>query len=75
MTAFGVSKGSAVKIRAMAVDIDGPPTPAYWLDLARRASVRLTEAPSHRKTIFEYAPRSSGAADYSRLAERVLQDG
>jgi len=40
-----------------------------------RASVRLTEAPSHHKTIFEYAPRSSGAADYSRLAERVLQDG
>jgi len=40
-----------------------------------RASVRLTEAPSHHKTIYEYSPRSSGAADYARLAERVLRDG
>jgi chromosome partitioning protein len=40
-----------------------------------RANVRLTEAPSHRQTIFEYAPRSSGAADYARLADRVMQDG
>ena len=40
-----------------------------------RASVRLTEAPSHHKTIFEYSSRSSGAGDYTRLAERVLRDG
>ena len=40
-----------------------------------RANVRLTEAPSHSMTIYEYAPRSSGAADYGRLTERVLRDG
>jgi chromosome partitioning protein len=40
-----------------------------------RTNVRLTEAPSHNMTIYEYAPRSSGAADYGRLTERVLRDG
>jgi chromosome partitioning protein len=35
-----------------------------------RASVRLSEAPSHQKTIFEYSPRSPGANDYRRLVER-----
>jgi len=36
-----------------------------------RMDVRLSEAPSHGKTIYEYAPHSSGAADYARLVERV----
>jgi chromosome partitioning protein len=40
-----------------------------------RSSVRLTEAPSHRETIFEYAPRGRGSSDYMRLADRVLADG
>ena len=40
-----------------------------------RASVRLAEAPGHQMSIFEYAPRSSGAVDYARLVERVAQDG
>jgi len=40
-----------------------------------RANVKLTEAPSHRKTIYEYSPRSGAAADYNRLVERVLRDG
>jgi chromosome partitioning protein len=40
-----------------------------------RANVRVTEAPSHHMTIFEYSPRSAGAADYTRLVERVLRDG
>ena len=35
-----------------------------------RASVRMSEAPSHRKTIFEYAPRSPGANDYHHLVDR-----
>lgn len=35
-----------------------------------RASVRLSEAPSHHQTIFEYSPRSPGANDYRRLIER-----
>jgi chromosome partitioning protein len=39
-----------------------------------RANVKLTEAPSHHKTIFEYSPRSSAAADYQQLVERVLRE-
>jgi chromosome partitioning protein len=40
-----------------------------------RKNVKITEAPSHHKTIYEYAPRSHGAADYEHLVERVLRDG
>jgi cellulose biosynthesis protein BcsQ len=36
-----------------------------------RSNVKLAEAPSHGKTIFEYAPLSYGADDYRRLAARV----
>src|SRR5262249_20111126 len=37
-----------------------------------RRSTRLAEAPSHRQTIFEYAPDSHGAEDYRVLVERVV---
>jgi len=37
-----------------------------------RVNVRLSEAPLHGQTIFEYAPRSSGAEDYQELAKRIL---
>jgi chromosome partitioning protein len=37
-----------------------------------RHNTRLAEAPSHRKTIFEYAPISHGAADYNRVVDWVL---
>ena len=36
-------------------------------------SVRLEEAPAHQVSIFEHAPRSSGAYEYYRLCEEVLQ--
>ena len=36
-----------------------------------RLNTRLAEAPSHKKTIFEYAPTSHGAADYNRVADWV----
>ncbi len=39
-----------------------------------RINVRLSEAPAHRQTIFEYAPGSSGAFDYARLVDLVLQE-
>jgi chromosome partitioning protein len=35
-------------------------------------SVRLSEAPSHGKTIFEYAPDSRGAEAYQELAAELL---
>ncbi|MCB9882731.1 MAG: ParA family protein [Planctomycetes bacterium] len=37
-----------------------------------RTNVRLAEAPSHGKTIFEYAPDSVGAQDYDDLAAEIL---
>jgi chromosome partitioning protein len=39
-----------------------------------RKSTRLAEAPSRRKTIFEYAPRSHGAEDYARVVSWFLRD-
>jgi len=36
-------------------------------------SVRLEEAPAHRKSIFSYAPRSSGATEYQQLSKEVLK--
>jgi chromosome partitioning protein len=38
-----------------------------------RANTRLAEAPSHRKSIFEYAPQSHGAADYNRVVDWLIQ--
>jgi chromosome partitioning protein len=35
-------------------------------------SVRLEESPAHRESIFSFAPRSSGAAEYYSLSEEVL---
>ncbi len=37
-----------------------------------RRSTRLAEAPSHRQTIFEYAPDSQGAEDYRKLVDRFV---
>jgi chromosome partitioning protein len=37
-----------------------------------RTNVRLAEAPAKHKTIFEYAPRSYGAADYAKLVDRIF---
>lgn len=37
-----------------------------------RYNIRLSEAPGHGQTIFEYSPRSTGAEDYNILTERVL---
>ncbi len=36
-------------------------------------NVRLEESPAYRETIFSYAPGSSGAEEYERLAREVLQ--
>jgi len=38
-----------------------------------RINVRLVEAPSHGKTIFDYAPDSNGATDYLNLAREFLE--
>jgi chromosome partitioning protein len=36
-------------------------------------NVRLEESPAYKETIFTYAPKSSGAEEYRRLAQEVLQ--
>ncbi len=38
-------------------------------------NVRLCEAPMKGKSIFEYADNASGARDYRKLAERLINDG
>jgi chromosome partitioning protein len=40
-----------------------------------RYSVRISEAPAYGQTIFEYAPSSTGAADYTALTEAVMRNG
>lgn len=41
-------------------------------DTIIRTNVSLAEAPASGQTIFEYAPKSSGASDYSELVEEVV---
>jgi chromosome partitioning protein len=36
-------------------------------------NVRLEESPAYKETVFSYAPKSSGAEEYKRLAQEVLQ--
>jgi chromosome partitioning protein len=38
-------------------------------------SVRLSEAPSHAKTVLEYDPGSRGAAAYAELAQELIERG
>jgi chromosome partitioning protein len=38
-----------------------------------RRNIKLAECPSHGQTIFTYAPKSPGAADYAALAEELDQ--
>lgn len=38
-----------------------------------RYNVRLSEAPGHGQTIFEYSPGSSGSLDYAALAKTVME--
>lgn len=37
-----------------------------------RTNVRLSEAPSHHQSIYEYAPNSYGAQDYRKIVRRIL---
>jgi chromosome partitioning protein len=40
-----------------------------------RSNVQLAEALGRQKSIYEYAPTSTGAVDYARLVERLVSDG
>jgi chromosome partitioning protein len=39
-----------------------------------RYNVRLSEAPAHGQHIYEYSPGCVGAADYAKLAQRIMSD-
>ena len=39
---------------------------------ARAALMRLEESPAYKQSIFQFAPKSTGAAEYFRLSEEVL---
>ncbi len=43
-------------------------------DTIVRSNVSLAEAPAHGQSIFEYAPKSTGAEDYQTLAKEVLNE-
>lgn len=47
--------------------------PGKVLKTRIRVNVRLVEAPSHGKSIFDYAPDSNGAADYMSLAREIAE--
>jgi chromosome partitioning protein len=49
-----------------------PWSQAHLFETRVRKNVRLAEAPSFGKSIFEYAPDSPGAFDYDALAEEYL---
>jgi chromosome partitioning protein len=38
-----------------------------------RRNVKIAEASSHGKNIFEYAPRSNGAKDYKGLCREIIE--
>jgi len=40
-----------------------------------RVNVKLSEAPSHHLSIFDYAPSSAGAEDFGKLVKRIAKDG
>ena len=46
---------------------------ARFFDTRVRRNIRLAEAPSFGKSIFQYAPQSNGSADYQSLADEVLK--
>jgi chromosome partitioning protein len=48
-----------------------PWSAAKVFDAKIRRNIKLAECPSFGRTIFEYAPRSSGAEDYLALAREV----
>jgi chromosome partitioning protein len=53
-------------------DAEAPWSQARIFSTKIRRNIKLAEAPSYGKSIFEYAPKSPGAADYLGLVVEVL---
>lgn len=66
--------------RTPRVDADGTPCPLppWWSARvyrpAVRRSIKLAESPSFGQSVLEYAPDSSGAADYLALADEFIKE-
>jgi chromosome partitioning protein len=56
---------------ASSADSGQPWAGARVLATIIRRNIKLAECPSHGKTIFDYAPRSNGAEDYTALAAEI----
>jgi chromosome partitioning protein len=54
---------------------DVPWAAARVFETRIRRNIKLAECPSFGKSIFAYAPKSPGAADYAALADEVLESG
>jgi chromosome partitioning protein len=56
-----------------ASDSEAPWSRARIFSSKIRRNIKLAEAPSHGKSIFEYAPKCPGALDYLELVNEVLE--
>jgi len=52
-------------------ETDCPWSGAQIIPVHVRRNIKLAEAPSYGKTIFEYEPRCNGAEDYKTVAEDI----
>ncbi len=59
-------KVSNIIMDSLKEDFGSRVTPPIWVD------TKLSEAPGEGKTIFEYAPRSRGADNYTQLTQLVM---
>jgi chromosome partitioning protein len=68
----GEVTGEVEKFLEQAKGTAHPAAGAIIFQTTVRRNIKLAEAPSFGQSIFQYAPGSAGAADYSVLAEEVM---
>jgi len=64
-------KADIEQFLAKARDVDCPWSGARIIPVHVRRNIKLAEAPSYGKTIFEYEPKCHGAEDYRTVAEYI----
>jgi chromosome partitioning protein len=69
----GEVTGEVENFLTQAKGTNHPAASAIIFETTVRRNIKLAEAPSFGQSIFQYAPNSAGAADYSVLAEEVLK--
>jgi chromosome partitioning protein len=69
----GEVTGEVEQFIAAARGKNEPWSDAHIFETHIRRNIKLAEAPSFGQSIFQYAPSSAGAADYSVLAEEVMK--